>query len=1275
MKRISALSLFFGAYLIAQPYVTSTSSHGVEVRIDLPSGTEILSSHTEIDLISLYSGAFAIGEAGGPALPRYQFVLGLPPEGEVQLGYKLGKTRELKGARLSTFNVPAIGPAPEPKFDWADTLSPVAYHITRWRDFRVAIIEVTPVRYRSETRTLTLYDGVTVNLSFDTPHQETIISNEPDPAERIYPLTLLNYEQCKSWRVEVPEASSNPFAESPNWVKVTVPEDGAYRITYQDLRKLGVNPREIDPRTLKLMYVGERVPEEPIPDTLSEWSIYVHGEEDAVFNRYDYIVFFGRGANHWNFSERRFEVNPYIEENVYWLTWGGKVGKRAASRAAYPSEVEPLKTAPTILHFEDDRECPGRSGLLWLWRAIHKTTTTAADTFLLDIKGLVQIDTLTLRAYAATSGAGFRALVGGDTILYEQSVPSGVISNSDYKAVSPDITISDELPLVVEVFGAGQQDFYPDWIRIAGERELSFNLGQFWVQLDGTRTYLFHNLRSTAFLFDLSEPTRPVILSDWEVENGKLRMSPRVSNHVPVWVCDERHLIAPELEKVEPGSLWRDDWSVDYLVLSTSTNMEAAQAFADYRGENLKIPGQTTPKTKAVDVADIVRDFGYGLAEPQAIRHFLSWAYAKGGGRPFYVLILGDGTYDYRNKLKYSGRPDYFLVHTQGYVLDPNVYTGGGFTDDSWFVNLDSLDYLPDMSIARITARDAREAFTVLDKIKRYESVQREEWAARVLLLADDFYKGTPSDKDEISNHISACEWLSRFLSPEFDAVKVYLSDYSLEGGRKPDAEKALLAGLNQGALLWFFFGHGKGDQLTHEKVFMNTDVPLVQNDNRMPFALFCSCGVGRFEDTRWECVAEELARSEQGAIGTMAATKGTGADPNESIADTLASNFRAMKDPTIGELFFSIYPSLGSYDLNTMRLYVLFGDPAVTLFFPTQGTLTASVDEFITGDTAQIIFTASFSSGSWSASAFGSWITKTEPVYNQSYKYKGNLYYRARGELEGDEKTLRFIVPLDTATGNYAFWHVICADGDSIYTYVADSIRVTQGSGDSDDRTGPSVTLYANGMELADGDTVLGSFDLSVELEDPSGINLTGLSGTGLAGTHPFSLVINGGDPVDLAPYFKYHLEGNEVASKGMATLPVFLSDEENKLEVFAVDNMRNLSKYEFNLYTTFARRLEISDPLVYPNPVSSSAEFTYELNAQAKVSIQIFSSSGRLLRRLPAVSYPAGFCAYPWDGKDADGRPLPNGVYIFRISAESEDPWLPNARTSVVGKLIVVH
>ena len=103
--------------------------------------------------------------------------------------------------------------------------------------------------------------------------------------------------------------------------------------------------------------------------------------------------------------------------------------------------------------------------------------------------------------------------------------------------------------------------------------------------------------------------------------------------------------------------------------------------------------------------------------------------------------------------------------------------------------------------------------------------------------------------------------------------------------------------------------------------------------------------------------------------------------------------------------------------------------------------------------------------------------------------------------------------------------------------------------------------------------------------------------------------------------------------------------------------------------------RELEIADPLVYPNPVPATAEFTFELSAASRVTVQIFTVSGRLVRRLPGFSYPAGFGAYFWDGLDAEGRPLPNGVYIYRLSAESEDAWLPNARTAVTGKFIVVH
>jgi len=1273
MRRIAIYLLLVAAGLWAQPRVVSTSPTGVRVKIDAPGEIGLLQSHGEIDLASLYPEAWVVGEPGGPALPRYRIVLGVPTEGDVHFSYSFGPSRELRGVGVSTYEVPAIGPEPAPALGWADSLEPVTFNVTRWRGCRVAIIEVTPLRYDYRTRRLVLYDGVNLNVTFENPSGLKGASRRNDPAERIYEATLLNYEQSKDWRLSPQAVPSNPFGGSAKWVKVTVAEDGAYRIRFRDLKKIGVDPKKIDPLTLRLLYPGERDPEEPLPDTLTELPIYVHGEADGALDRHDYIVFFARGANHWDFDERSFKVNPFVRENVYWLTWGGGKGRRMRTRAAYPLSEDAITTAQTVLHFEEDHECPGRSGLLWLWKAIKKSTLTAVDTFILNLAGVRRIDTFTFRAYATTEGAGFRLLVEDDTLYYRQVAGWGD-SPPYYTVVSPDVVIREEWPLEVEVFGAGQQELYPDWIRLVAERELSFKHGAFWVQLDGQGTYLLSNLRSAPFIFDVSEPSDPVILTDWELSRGKLRMSARTGKRVPVWITEERKLLTPGLAKAEPGRLWSEDWGVDYVVLSTSENFEAAQAFAEYRSQNLKMSGVSSPKIKAVALADIVQDFGYGLAEPQAVRHFLSYAYEKGGGRPFYVLILGDGTYDYKNNLNFSGRAEYFLIYTSGYVIDPNVYASQAAANEGWFVEFDEEGtFFPEMSIARITARDLREAYAVLDKIKAYESAPREAWSTRVLLLADDYYKGTPSEIDSGMNHIPANEGIAKLLSPEFDPVKVYLSDYALVGGKKPDAEAALINALNQGSLLWFFFGHGNGSQLTHEKVFMNTDVPRLRNGSRLPLAMFCSCGVGRFEDTRWECVAEELLRGEQGGvIASIAATKGTSAGSNKQLADSLVRAFRNIKDLNVGDLFFAMGYAPDKFG-NPRKdpLYVLFGDPGTPLLFPTARSLSSQIDSFITGDTAVISFEPPVTSGKWFSSAYGSWVRKTSSGITETYYAKGELLYRARGGLDAGERTLRFIVPAGISKGDSAYWHVVCADEDSIYTYLIDGIEVDSVGWTVTDYEGPKARFLANGVEVVDGDTVPPSFTLTVELEDPSGINLTGL--VGWEGDS-LSLVINN-KVIDLANYFEYEVTGDRLATRGAADIPVDLTSEENDLTLHAVDNLLNTKDYELTLYTSFVRELEIADPLVYPNPVSTTAEFTFELSAASRVTIQIFTVSGRLVRRLPGFSYPAGFGAYSWDGLDAEGRSLPNGVYIYRLSAESEDAWLPNARTAVTGKFIVVH
>ncbi|GAI48410.1 unnamed protein product, partial [marine sediment metagenome] len=214
------------------------------------------------------------------------------------------------------------------------------------------------------------------------------------------------------------------------------------------------------------------------------------------------------------------------------------------------------------------------------------------------------------------------------------------------------------------------------------------------------------------------------------------------------------------------------------------------------------------------------------------------------------------------------------------------------------------------------------------------------------------------------------------------------------------------------------------------------TDVPKVRNGNKLPLALFCSCGVGRFEDTRWECVAEELLRSEAGGvIAAIAATKGTGAGSNKLLADSLVRAFRNIKDLNAGDLFFSI--------ATQSSLYVLFGDPGTPLLFPTARSLSSQVDSFITGDTAVISFEPPVTSGKWFSSAYGSWVRKTSSGITETYYAKGELLYRARGGLDAGGRTLRFIVPAGISKGDSAYWHVVCADEDSIYTYLIDGIEV----------------------------------------------------------------------------------------------------------------------------------------------------------------------------------------------------------------------------------------
>lgn len=72
-----------------------------------------------------------------------------------------------------------------------------------------------------------------------------------------------------------------------------------------------------------------------------------------------------------------------------------------------------------------------------------------------------------------------------------------------------------------------------------------------------------------------------------------------------------------------------------------------------------------------------------------------------------------------------------------------------------------------------------------------------------------------------------------------------------------------------------------------------------------------------------------------------------------------------------------------------------------------------------------------------------------------------------------------------------------------------------------------------------------------------------------------------------------------------------------------------------------------------VSPNPFNPSTRIAFDLAAAGDVRLEVFDVQGALVRVLAAARFDSGRHEVAWDGRDADGRALPSGVYMARLRA----------------------
>ena len=132
-------------------------------------------------------------------------------------------------------------------------------------------------------------------------------------------------------------------------------------------------------------------------------------------------------------------------------------------------------------------------------------------------------------------------------------------------------------------------------------------------------------------------------------------------------------------------------------------------------------------------------------------------------------------------------------------------------------------------------------------------------------------------------------------------------------------------------------------------------------------------------------------------------------------------------------------------------------------------------------------------------------------------------------------------------------------------------------------------------------------------------------------------------------------------------------LANGEYQLQITAADTSENIA--EFVTTFTLNEKVTLSEVFNVPNPVDRTfggkTFFTYHLaQAPDAVTIKIYSVNGRLLKTLDDVSANRGTNETGWDCRDEAGVRCANGVYFYRVIADTE-----NGKIEQVGKLAILR
>ena len=1091
--------------------------------------------------------------------------------------------------------------------------------------------------------------------------------------------------------------SQESILSKGDWIRIGITENGVYKLdrSFFESYSSKIDIEKIVPSTIQIFGSGIIGPLTQNNDALSfnspvEMKIDFVGNENNYFENNEYITFYANGPDKVSYDSLQKNIfylnNVYSDTAFYLLTFNQKEGKRIESKASLENYSNVIDFSSETFIYESDINNILQSGREWVGELFSNGDSKNIN---IPSSNLYNNDvTIILSALSRST----------DNSKFEISLNNNKVAELNLEKINEDlygekvifsldtfeIKINDlnNLNLSISYLGTSKSLAYLDYIILNYNSKLIFDSSQKVFnnlnELDSDKIQF--NILSDIPNFKIWNITDPYLvinqLYDNDIEKSIFNIN---SNRLHEYIIfDENNLLIPTSHQyafsTNNQTRIRDilsDTNVDLLIITDDLFLFDAKRLANFRLSNDKL------NTKVVTVDEIYLQFSSSTPDISSIRNYIKYLYEKSSKKLKYVLLFGDASYDYKNRIFNNTNyvPTYQSRNSTNNIYSYSSDDFFGFLDHDegeWTENLLG-DHDLDVGIGRIPVNNNVDSKLVIDKLIRYSSNNDfGRWKNDIYLIADD--------GDYNIHQINAEKHFDLVDSnnPQFNIKKIFIDYYKQElvGGVKKsiDGNIKLNEAIEQGSLIINYIGHGNEFLWAEERILDENSIEKWNNRSKIPLLVSATCEFGKFDNPLITSGGELMInKGDGGSIALFTTTRPVFSQTNFLLNDQFYKNVFKKQNNNflrLGDIFRITKNNSLSGPIN--RNFSLLGDPSLTLNYP-KLDIEINIPDSLSIDTLSALEKYSFNGEiinngkkveNFNGEVFIDFFDKlsvkqtlgdeSDPF---SFKQWDKSIFRGSSSVNNGNFTFEFVVPKNIEY-NFGKAKVTMYATDSLNQIDANGSNIEFNIGGTSknfslDKTPPDINIFLNDRTFKSEDNVSSNALLIIDLYDENGINIYNSD-------YSNNIVATLDDSINFI-LNDYFISFKDDFKRGSVRYPIENLDiGKHKLEIKVYDTYNNIGNESVLFMVSNDLKIKINNLMNYPNPFSESTSFSFEHDREEEdleVSIEIINLNGKVIYKKSEIIENSNNLVNGiiWNGKNSNQQIVSDGIYIYKLYVKS--------------------